>query len=373
LFLSRTQIFGGDVSTRGDVCSPRNTAAPWSANTGAFGTTPAPGSTPQQAAQTEAICRALMGVGGAAQYYGNSATQPTVGGVGIQNQLGNSDLAEEQADTFTLGVVMDFLENWTLSVDYYTIEIEDMIALEASDSIYQRCVSTEFNPAGDPNASACQLIFRDPTNGNPSNIDRAYNNEGRVEVEGVDFQVNWQKMMAGGGFALQLLANYNLKSETQDRDDLPALDWTGTNGCALQIQCQGYDYRLFTTLGYNRASWGLQLRHQFWPSIKSGSCVTAPASTGCTYGLPAGFGPPGVDEDYQLFALSANYTINERYTLRAGIENLFDEEPPLAGGDPTALPFPTVDTHIGGGLGGGSGATYDPLGRRYFISMTMEF
>jgi outer membrane receptor protein involved in Fe transport len=373
LFLTRTQIFGGDISTRGDVCSPRNTAAPWSANTGAFGTTPAPGSTAAQAAQTEAICRTLMGVGGAAQYYGNSATQPTLGGVGIQNQLGNPDLGEEQADTFTLGVVMDFLENWTLAVDYYTIEIEDMIALEASDSIYQRCVSQEFNPTGNANADACQLIFRDPTNGNASNIDRAYNNEGRVEVEGVDLQLNWNKMLASGGFNLQLVANYNIKSETQDREDLPTFDWTGTNGCALQIQCQGYDYRLFTTLGYFRGDWGMQLRHQYWPSIESGSCVTAPTSNACRYGLPAGFGPPGVDVDYQLFHLSANYTFNDRYTIRMGIENLFDEEPPLAGGDPTALPFPTVDTHIGGGLGGGAGATYDPLGRSYFISMTMEF
>jgi outer membrane receptor protein involved in Fe transport len=63
----------------------------------------------------------------------------------------------------------------------------------------------------------------------------------------------------------------------------------------------------------------------------------------------------------------------ERYTLRYGIENLLDEEPPMAGGDPTFLPYPTDDQHIGGGLGGGAGATYDPLGRRYFISMTMDF
>ncbi len=380
LFLTRTQIFGGDVSTRGDVCSPRNTAAPWSANNGAFATAPppaaappAPGSTPAQAAQTEAICRALMGVGGAAQYYGTAATQPTVGGVGIQNQLGNPDLAEEQADTLTVGVVMDILENWTISVDYYTIEIEEMIALEGSDSIYQRCVSQEFNPTGDPNVAACELIFRDPTNGNPSNIDRAFNNEGRVIVEGIDFQVNWNKMLASGGLTLQAIANYNMSSETQDRDDLPAFEWAGTNGCALQIQCQGYDYRLFTTVGYFRGDWGLQVRHQYWPSIKSGSCVTAPGSVGCTYGLPAGFGPPGVDTDYQQFALSGNYRFADRYDLRMGIENLFDEEPPLAGANPTSLPFPTPATHIGGGLGGGSGATYDPLGRRFFVSMTMEF
>jgi outer membrane receptor protein involved in Fe transport len=373
LYFARTQIFGGDVSTRGDVCSPRNTAAPWSANTGAFGATPAPGSTAAQAAQTEAICRTLMGVGGAAQYYGNAATQPTLGMVGIQNQLGNADLQEEQADTLTLGLVADVAENWQLSVDYYTIEIEDMIALEASDSIYQRCVSQEFNPTGNANADACQLIFRDPTNGNPSNIDRAYNNEGRVQVEGVDFQVNWNKMLAAGGLQLQLVANYNISSETQDREDLPSFEWAGTNGCALQIQCQGYDYRLFTTVGYFRGNWGMQFRHQYWPSIETGTCVTAPTSTGCTYGLPAGFGLPGVDTDYQLFHLSANFDIRDRYSLRMGIENLFDEEPPMAGGDPTALPYPTDDTHIGTGLAGAAGATYDPLGRRYFISMTMNF
>jgi iron complex outermembrane recepter protein len=378
LFITRTQVFGGDISTRGDVCSPRNTAAPWSANAGAFNTgpaaaPPAAGSTAQQAAQTEAICRTLMGVGGASEYYRNAVNQPTLGGVGIQNQLGNANLGEEQADTLTVGVVMDFAENWTLSVDYYEIEIEDMIALEGSDSIYQRCVSTQFNPTGSPTAPACLLIQRDPTNGNAANIDRAFNNEGRVLVEGVDLQLNWQKMMGAGGFNLQMLMNYNLTSETQDREDLVTFDWAGTNGCALQIQCQGYDYRLFTTVGYFRGNWGLQLRHQFWPSIDSGACVTAPASTACRFGLAAGFGPPAVDENYQLFALSASYSFMDRYSLRMGIENLLDEEPPLAGFDPTTLPFPTPAQHIGGGLGGGSGATYDPLGRRYFISMTMDF
>jgi iron complex outermembrane recepter protein len=374
LFITRTQVFGGDVSTRGDVCSQRNTAAPWSANAGLDPTAPpAAGSSAAQAAQTRAICNTLMGVGGATEYYRNLGTQATLGGVGIQNQLGNADLEEEQADTLTVGVVMDFLENWTLSVDYYSIEIKDMIALEGSDSIYQRCVSTAFNPTGNPNAPACRLIQRDPTNGSAANIDRAFNNEGRVLVDGLDLQLNWQKMMGAGGFNLQMLMNYNLKSETQDREDLPTFDWAGTNGCALQIQCQGYDYRLFTTVGYFRGNWGVQLRHQFWPSIKTGTCVTAPASVGCTFGLPAGFNPPGVDENYQLFALSANYSFMDRYTVRMGIENLLDEEPPLAGFDPTTLPFPTPAQHIGGGLGGGSGATYDPLGRRYFISMTMDF
>jgi hypothetical protein len=39
-----------------------------------------------------------------------------------------------------------------------------------------------------------------------------------------------------------------------------------------------------------------------------------------------------------------------------------------------ALPFqfPTTCQHIGGGAGGDA-ATYDPLGRRYYVSMNFEF
>jgi outer membrane receptor protein involved in Fe transport len=373
LYLARTQFFGAaDSVANGDVCSQNNAQAAWSVSTGP-GVVPAAGWTAAQGAQTRAICSARMGTGGAAQYYATTVGQPQVGGVGIANTLGNPNLEEEQADTFTLGLVADFAENWTLAVDYYSIEIEDMIAVESSDALYQRCMSMAFNPTGDPNFTPCLSIFRDPTNGNPSNVDRPYNNEGRVLVEGVDLQLNWNKMLDSGGFTLQMIANYNLKSETQDREDLATFDWAGTNGCSLQIQCQGYDYRLFTTVGYFQGAWSLQLRHQYWPEIQSAACVTAPASAGCTYGLPAGFGPPGVDSDYQLFALTGSYMFGERYTLRYGIENLLDEEPPLAGGNPLALPFPQPDTHIGGGLGGGSGATYDPLGRRGFISLTMDF
>jgi hypothetical protein len=50
-----------------------------------------------------------------------------------------------------------------------------------------------------------------------------------------------------------------------------------------------------------------------------------------------------------------------------GIENLLDEDPPCTGANPAATPWPTVCSHSGGG------STYDPLGRRFFVSMTMDF
>jgi outer membrane receptor protein involved in Fe transport len=349
LFVSRTQIFGAPAGF-GDQCSQRN-LSPYSAN-------PANGAA--QAAQTEAICRALMGSAGAFEYYDNRpiTDQPEVGGAGTQNSFGNPNLREEQADTYTLGVVMDFLENWTLTVDWYQIEIEDMIAVESANSHYQRCLSTELNPTGSPTAPACATIFRDPTSGGPANIDNSFTNQGRALVEGVDLQLNWSKMLASGGFNMNLVANYNIASETQDSPILDTTDWAGTTGCSLEIQCQGYEYRIFSTFSYFQGPWNVSLRHQYWPTIDSSQCLTNPTSIACQYG--------GVQENYSLFALTGGYSLNDRYTFRVGIENLFDEDPPCTGGDPTATPFATPCTRNGG-------STYDPLGRRVFLSLTMDF
>ena len=272
LFTERTQLFGGAPSIVGDQCSRLNAAGPYSANAAIAGAA--------QAAQTEAICRALMGPLGAATFYAN--VQAPAGGTGIQNQLGNPELTEEDADTLTIGMVMDLAENWTLTVDYYTIEIERMIALESIDSVYGRCLSLADNPTGSATAPGCVQIFRDPTNGNAANIDLPYTNKGRAKVEGVDLQLNWSTMLAGGGFNLNSVMNYNMGSETQDQPGATTKDYAGTSGCALQIQCQGFEYRVFTTLSYLRGPWSLSLRHQFWPSIDPGPCATPLATpTAC--------------------------------------------------------------------------------------------
>ena len=166
-------------------------------------------------------------------------------------------------------------------------------------------------------------------------------------------------MFGFGGLNINTAANYNIEAVTQATATSDEIDWKGTSGCALGMQCQGYDYRVFTTFSYFNGPYSISLRHQYWPSIKSGACVTAPESTGCQFG--------GVQTSYQLFSLTGNYRLSDRYTLRVGIENLFDKKPPVSGGNPLGEPFPTLGTRSG------SGGTYDPLGRRGFITFAMDF
>jgi outer membrane receptor protein involved in Fe transport len=374
LFIGRTQIFGAGAAQFGDQCSQRSLTGPFSANPAVSGAA--------QAAQTLALCTQMMGPLGTVQYYGTSnpvvgtvvnLNQPTLGGVGVQNSFGNPNLHEEEADTFTMGIVMSLFDDWTLSLDYYDIEITDMIAVEASDSVYQRCLSIAANPGASVTAPACTQIFRNPTSGDAANIDESYTNQGRARVSGVDLQLNWShEFENGAGFNINSVMNYNLKSETQDRSDLATKDWAGTTGCALQIQCQGYEYRIFTNFTYIRDAWSVALRHQYWPAVDPAACADDPtaAPTACASALLTG---GGVQENYQLFDLTGSYRFGERYTLRVGIENLLDEEPPLVNANPFQLPFAIPATHAGLGLGAGIGSTYDPLGRLGYISLTMEF
>ena len=71
-----------------------------------------------------------------------------------------------------------------------------------------------------------------------------------------------------------------------------------------------------------------------------------------------------------LFSATGNYRFADKYNLAVGIENLLDEDPPCTGANPLATPFPTDCTHRALGV---DNATYDQLGRRFFVQMTMEF
>jgi len=373
LYSRRAQLFGAGGATR-DWCSENL------ANPGTFSATPAdyvapnpfdptvipnPGTPTAQTAQTEAICRALMGPTGQADYYDTRAIteQPTAGGLGVALTSGSQTLREEQADTWTIGVAMEILEDWRLTVDWYQIQIEQMIATEGLDGIYQRCLDIAFNPTGDPNAGTCGNIARNPNNGGAATTDRSFTNEGLVDFSGIDLALNWSHQLSGGGgLNLNLSSNMPLEEITQDRADLAPIDHAGFNSCGLGMQCQNYDYRLFTSVGYGRGSWNLNVRHQYWPELKSNQCRTNPPTpksiVACDNSSLPAFG---------LFSASGSYRFADRYNLNVGIENLLDEEPPCIGANPLATPFPTDCTRTG------DGSTYDPLGRRFYVSMTMDF
>jgi outer membrane receptor protein involved in Fe transport len=71
--------------------------------------------------------------------------------------------------------------------------------------------------------------------------------------------------------------------------------------------------------------------------------------------------------DFSYFDLSAQYKFKNRYTVRAGVNNIFDRTPPLLDSNSFGISAPAF----------GNANTYpqvfDPLGRVLFVGLTADF
>ena len=101
---------------------------------------------------------------------------------------GNPELDSEIAESSTFGVVLRprFLENFTMSVDWFDIEIANAIENLAAVDILNACYDSSAFPA----ESACELFTRDAT-GQISSLQTGFVNVGLVEFKGLQSSVSW--------------------------------------------------------------------------------------------------------------------------------------------------------------------------------------
>lgn len=144
---------------------------------------------------------------------------------------GNPDLQPEAADTIAAGVVFkpSVVPGLALSLDYYSIEINDAISTLAAQDIVNRCESgtTEF----------CPLVKRDGA-GAITTIDLRSINFQTVKTSGFDFEASYTADLgAAGKLQTRLLANYIREYAINDglteidiagsiTDGLPKWSWT---------------------------------------------------------------------------------------------------------------------------------------------------
>jgi len=285
----------------------------------------------------------------------------------LENEVphGNVNLGVEEAKTWTLGVVFSgpgSLENFTASVDFYSIDIADAIATIDSTFVYGKCLNSDgvSNPTyslNDP-GGYCDLITRQVITGERSLTDAPYKNSGALTTKGVDLSASWTKDIGSGGgsFYVNALLTYLDEFLIQDAAGEPALDVRDT----LSTTYYGaqYKYKLNSTFGYNfgggKASLGLNWR--YLPEIKSETATRNPATT-----------QTGGDS-YQVFSLFTRYSINERLEFRGGIDNLLDQDPVVVEARPIAPGF-AGDTNTDNTRPD----YYDTLGRRAYIGLKMSF
>jgi outer membrane receptor for ferrienterochelin and colicin len=149
-----------------------------------------------------------------------------------------------------------------------------------------------------------------------------------------------------GAVSLGILVNYLFNYDTQS---VPGSVFVENEGTLAQNG--QYRYTANTNLGYAVGSWSVGLEWRHLPSVANSAKATTPTTT------IQGAG------SYDLFDLSASWSLNRTVTLRAGVDNLLDRDPEIVG--------------YNAGVTNAKGATapgyYDILGRRYYAGVKLEF
>jgi len=268
----------------------------------------------------------------------------------LANITGNEDLRNEEAKTWTLGVVFTspfegLFSRATLAIDWYKVDITDAIAPTNSWSVYAKCLNQDgSNPSYDVDNTYCRLITRD-ADGYRATVDTPYFNLGGIQTSGIDVQLNWSFPLLTGNLNVNSVVNFLDYYRDQVSPADAFIDSTGTFRSGGQ-----YDYRTFTSLSFSKGVWSAGVRHRYLPSIESADYATNPNTT------VRGAG------GYNIFDAFGSYTVNDHITLRGGIDNLLDRDPPRVGINPG-----TTDA-----VGATNPQYYDVLGRRFFLSVQLD-
>jgi outer membrane receptor protein involved in Fe transport len=282
-----------------------------------------------------------------AAQYGNIQDSPA----GQYNYLagGNINLKPETSKSNTLGLVLTPTRNLTVTVDYFDIKIDDTISNVNPTTTLSKCLAS-----GDP--TYCSLITRDRLGTlwllPEATIVGTNTNIGKMRTSGIDLGFNYNfKATDFGRFALDMNGTWLKKFEVEELPGEPGYDCVGKYNGAGDCGQPRPEWRHKVRLNW-ASPWKADLAVT-WRYFKAVELEDGATST--------------VANDRKLGAmnyidLAGSYPITKQISVTAGINNLFDKDPPL-----TSLY----------GTGSGNGNTfpsmYDALGRKLFLNLTARF
>jgi outer membrane receptor protein involved in Fe transport len=272
---------------------------------------------------------------------------------------GNPALREEQADTITAGLVYQpaWLEDSSLQLDWYRIELRDAIDSLSAFDILPGCYDPAHNPAGDPNHLMCRLVTRDSVTGGlfggaGTGVSEIAQNISKREVEGIDLQLRTTRDVGRfGELELSLISSLLMRNDRRPAATFPLAHCKGKYG-----NCNGPNpsVRFAQRTTWTLNDWSASYRWRFIRAteLRPGfGCVDPFCSISDTH---------YVDLTFEWAPSDLRWLAGFRLTLE--LENLFDEDPPLVG-----------DTAAESTSGNTLPGLYDPLGRRITLSFTKLF
>jgi len=250
---------------------------------------------------------------------------------------GNPNLTEETADTITFGLVFTptAVDGLSIIVDYYHIEVDDVISSVDSQLAADLC----YTDPGYPDNNFCESITRD-VDGQIERIINQVENLNSLNAEGIDVTVDYgfEIPRVTGDFDIKLIYSHILQNE----ESFDGPDGEVTDVFAGEVGLPENEARL--TIGWNLSDFYIRYRANY-----TGSAVD---------NLLLDSDDPGYYKVSSVTThdLYGSYTLgtNNSWRIYAGINNIGDDHGPYM---PDGYKHGTnYNVHY----------SYDRIGRNYY-------
>ncbi|MCP3127605.1 TonB-dependent receptor [Shewanella sp. KJ2020] len=239
----------------------------------------------------------------------------------------NKDLGPETSDYINLGVAWDVLDNFGVKVDYFDLNIDDVISQRSITNVMEGIAS------GSLTANDTFYVLRAPGTGGALGqayeVGTGYGNGDKLEIEGVDVTLNGNLETSFGDFSFSWTNSFILSYIEEVEGGSEAIDTAGWNGQP--------DYKsVFTTvykIGNNSLSWNMNYTDSTYEDKESGSL-----------------------DSWLIHNISYGYDFGNYGSVLLGVNNLTDEDPVLSSSG--AYENPDL---------------YNNYGREYRASYTLKF
>lgn len=324
-----SDLFGGRGETFGGVSDPCN------------------GVSAGDSGNTATNCLSISGIAQRVAENG-SFTLSQVEAQGVGGTIGGSpNVKEETSNSWSVGLVYQFMDNASMTVDYYDFEVDNAIATTTRTVVLQRCLDvspSEFDPT-------CSDAVVRGANGVLATVDSGSSNENLLKASGLDVEVAYKTEISDiGDFSAMLVWNHITKFEQIGIADGRVLDYKG--------ELANPENRINLNLGLSSGDISYSWRIRYWDE-------SVDSNEGENFNF-SNFLPLDAFNtiEAQIYHdVSLAYHISDSILMRGGINNLLDEEPPLLG----------QGTKYGGTGINTYSAAYDVVGRYYYIGLSFTF
>jgi iron complex outermembrane recepter protein len=280
---------------------------------------------------------------------------------------GSTTLKPEISNTHTLGLVFTptFFDGFTATVDYFDIQVANAIGVIPPTATLAECYGPSATHASQ--VEFCPLVERNESgipsiNGSSGSVFETNINTGSLGTKGFDFEGNYNVDLASwgakdsGSLSFNLIGTLLNNLTTEPYAGAGTYDCAGLYGLTCGTPSPRWRHKLRVTW---TSPWdfSLSLAWRYFGQVGLDSNTSQALLTNGSDNVVEGKLPA-----YNWFDLAGEWNVAEGVSLRAGINNLFDREPPITAIQP--LPEGNGNTFPG---------TYDPFGRVIFIGGTIKY